>query len=99
MYYVYAYDKIWKDWMCCECSTYEEAMFVRDKWESFSDRNRVCIESARNWTIITCRKHLKQFGCSHYCDEHIDTRSNKGKDILKQWRNEDSRLNEGISLV
>ena len=45
MYYVYAYDKIWKDWMCCECSTYEEAKFVRDKWESFSDRNRVTIEN------------------------------------------------------
>ena len=32
---------------------------------------------------ITCRKHLRQFFRSHYCEEHIDVRSNKGKQILK----------------
>lgn len=44
MYYVYAYDKIWKDWMCCECRTHRDALRVRDKWESFSDRRSVTIE-------------------------------------------------------
>ena len=43
-YYVYAYDKAWKDWVCCECKTFHEAEMVRDKWESFTDRNKVDIE-------------------------------------------------------
>ena len=52
IYYVYAYDKIWKDWMCCECMTHREALMVRDKWESFTDRNRVEISD----TLYTRRK-------------------------------------------
>ena len=36
---------------------------------------------------ITCRKHLRQFFSSHYCDEHIDTRSNKGKELKIYERN------------
>jgi hypothetical protein len=44
MYYVYAYDKIWKDWICCECKRHVEALRVQAKWESFSDRRSVTIE-------------------------------------------------------
>ena len=45
-----------------------------------------CIEGARIWPLITCSKHLKQVMCSHWCEEHIDTRSNRGKELLKKWK-------------
>lgn len=33
---------------------------------------------------ITCRKHLRQFFRSHHCNEHIDTRSNRGKELRRK---------------
>lgn len=48
MYYVYAYDKIWKDWICCECKSIREAIYVKTKWEGFKDRKNVGIETFIN---------------------------------------------------
>jgi hypothetical protein len=39
--YVYAHDRIWKDWVCCECKDWDEAEMVFNKWSSFKDRTRV----------------------------------------------------------
>lgn len=33
---------------------------------------------------ITCYKHCRQFFSSHCCDDHLDVRSNKGKEVMKQ---------------
>ena len=46
-----------------------------------------CIDSAKDKYVITCMKHLTKFFCSHYCDNHIDKRSNKGKEIIRNRRN------------
>ena len=47
-YYVFAYDKVWKDWICCECKTVQEAIRVRSKWLCFKDRKNVEIETFIN---------------------------------------------------
>lgn len=47
-FYVYAYDKIWKDWICCECKNVREAITVKNKWEGFKDRKNVEIETFIN---------------------------------------------------
>lgn len=44
MLYVYAYDNVWKDWMCCQCQNLREACYVENRWNSFNDRSRVSIE-------------------------------------------------------